>query len=106
MSAATPDGTGPAGLEVRLARQMLAQEDEIGTEILHALMGEDKRRAELEASLPEGTPDDSLEAALEILARDGLVDRRTDARQDPPVHRYELTPLGLQVVLTMQVLNT
>lgn len=91
--------------EVRLAHQLLSQETGVGRDVLYELLGRPKRYSELKPVLEEGKSENSLTVALKTLRRNGLVDRRTDARQAPPVHRYELTPLGIEVVLTMESLR-
>lgn len=92
----------PEDIELRLAYQLLSTEDGISRKVLYELLGRPKRYSELKTVLPEGKSENSLTVALKTLRRNGLVDQRTDAREEPVVHRYEVTPLGIQVVLTMQ----
>lgn len=92
----------PEDLELQLAYQLLSTEDGISRKVLYELIGQPKRYSELKTVLPEGKSENSLTVALKTLRRNGLVDQRTDAREKPVVQRYELTPLGIQVVIAIQ----
>lgn len=96
------DAFVPGDLELKLAHQLLSTEDGISRRVLYDLLGRPKRYSELKPVLPEGKSENSLTVALKTLRRNGLIDQRTDAREAPVVHRYEITPLGIQVVLTIQ----
>ena len=91
----------PDDLTLRRAYELVAEEGDLRRLILFDLIGRPRRYNELKPLL-RGRRDHNLTVALTRLQRDGLVDRRTDARQRPVVHSYELTPLGIQVILGMQ----
>ena len=91
----------PDDLTLRRAYELIAEEGDLRRLILFDLIGRPRRYNELKRLL-RGRRDHNLTVALTRLQRDGLVDRRTDARQRPVVHTYELTPLGIQVILGMQ----
>lgn len=90
--------------EARLAHELLGQPGNLRARILYALLGKPLRYSDLRPLLA-GKPDNSLTVALRTLQRDGLVERRTNARREPVIHTYELTPLGVQVVLAMESLR-
>lgn len=94
----------PETAELAMAHQLMAQEHGVGRNTLYELLGRPKRYSELK-HLVEGRSDNSLTVALKTLRRNGLIDQRTDARSDPPVQRYELTPYGIRVVLAMQTVQ-
>ena len=91
----------PDDLTLRRAYELVAEEGDLRRLVLFDLIGRPRRYNELKPLL-RGRRDHNLTVALTRLQRDGLVDRRTDARQRPVVHAYELTPLGIQVILGMQ----
>jgi DNA-binding HxlR family transcriptional regulator len=88
-------------LILRRAYELVAEAGDLRRSILFDLIGRPRRYNELKPLL-RGRRDHNLTVALTRLQRDGLIDRRTDARQRPLVHSYELTPLGVQVILGMQ----
>lgn len=91
----------PEAHELQLAHELLGQGEGLQAKILHRLIGRPLRYSELKPLL-EGRSDNNLTVALRRLQEMGLVSRRTDARRKPPVHAYELTPLGVQVILAME----
>jgi len=91
----------PDDLTLRRAYELVAEEGDLRRLVLFDLIGRPRRYNEFKPLL-RGRRDHNLTVALTRLQRDGLVDRRTDARQRPVVHTYELTPLGIQVILGMQ----
>ena len=101
MKQAGSTGRLEAEVELRLAYQVVAEQGDLRRTVLHELLGRPKRYAELKPLL-RGRRDHNLTVALSRLQRDGLIDRRTNARTRPIVHTYELTPLGIQTVLAMQ----
>ena len=92
------------GMELRLAYQLVAEDGDLRRGILHELVGKPRRYADLKVLL-RGRRDHNLTAALTRLQRDGLIDRRTNARQKPVIHTYELSPLGIQVLFAMQTIR-
>lgn len=94
----------PPDHEARLAHELLGQPGNLRARVLYALLGKPLRYSDLRPLLA-GKPDNSLTVALRTLQRDGLIERRTNARREPVVHSYELTPLGVQVVLAMESLR-
>lgn len=91
-------------VHLRLAYEIIAEEGDLRRGVLLELVGHPRRYAELKPLL-KGRRDHNLTVSLTRLQRDGLVDRRTDARRRPLVHTYELTPLGIQTVLAMQAIR-
>ena len=89
---------------LRLAYDLVAEDGDLRRRILVELIGRPRRYFELKPLLGRRR-DHNLTVALKRLQRDGLIDRRTDARKRPVVHAYELTPLGVQVVLAMQTIR-
>jgi DNA-binding HxlR family transcriptional regulator len=101
----TSAGAGATeSVHLRLAYELVAEDGDLRRGVLLELVGRPRRYAELKPLL-RGRRDHNLTVALIRLQRDGLVDRRTDARQRPAVHAYELTPLGIQTVLSMQAIR-
>jgi len=91
----------PDDLTLRRAYELIAEEGDLRRLILFDLIGRPRRYNELKPLL-RGRRDHNLTVALARLQRDGLIDRRTDARRRPVIHSYELTPLGVRVILGMQ----
>lgn len=91
----------PEDIHLKLAHELLAKDSDLDLRILHDLLGHPKRYSELKPLLGD-LNDHNLTVALKRLQRDGLIQRRTDARREPVVHRYEISPLGIQVVLAVQ----
>lgn len=89
---------------LRLAYGLLGKASDLDRRILHECLGRPKPYGELRPLLA-GRRDHNLTAALQRLQRDGLLLRRTDARREPMVHAYELSPLGIEVVLALQALR-
>lgn len=87
-------------VEFRHAHRLLGQDNPLDRRIVESLVGRPHRYGELKALL-EGKRDHNLTMALERLRRDGLVDQRVDASSRPPTKSYELTHLGIQVILRM-----
>ena len=90
-------------VHLRLAYEIVAEDGDLRRTVLHELVGRPRRYAELKPLL-RGRRDHNLTVALTRLQRDGLIDRRTNARQRPVVHAYELSSLGIQTVLAMQAI--
>lgn len=99
-----PSGYGalpPAeDVEYHHAHRLLGQDNPLDRAIVEGLVGRPRRYGELKALL-DGKRDHNLTMALDRLRRDGLVDQRVDASTKPPAKSYELTNLGIQVVLRM-----
>lgn len=87
-----------------LAYRLVARESPLDRAVLLELVGRPKRYAELKPLLGD-KGDNNLTVALKRLQEWGLIERRTDARQEPAVHTYELTPLGIQVVLAIPAIQ-
>jgi len=103
--AASKDRLLPApDLPLTLAYGLLGRRGDLDARLLHELVGRPKRYSELKVVL-EGRRDHNLTVALKRLQLQGLLDRRTDARREPVVHTYELSALGIQVVLAMQAIR-
>lgn len=94
----------PDDLTLRRAYELVAEAGDLRRLVLFDLMGRPRRYHELKPLL-RGRRDHNLTVALTRLQRDGLIHRRTDARQRPILHTYELTPLGIQVILGMQAIR-
>lgn len=84
-------------LPTRLACQVIARETDLDRAILESLAAGPRRYTELKPLLGDRN-DHNLTKVLKRLVEDGLIDRRTQARQRPTVHRYELTALGERVL--------
>jgi DNA-binding HxlR family transcriptional regulator len=87
-------------VEYHHAHRLLGQTNPLDRSILEILVGRPRRYGDMRILL-DGKRDHNLTMALERLRRDGLVDQRVDASTRPPVKAYELTQLGIQVVLRM-----
>ncbi|MEK6975242.1 MAG: winged helix-turn-helix transcriptional regulator [Candidatus Thermoplasmatota archaeon] len=87
-------------VEYHLAHRFLGQDNPLDRGILEGLVGRPRRYGELKPLL-QGKRDHNLTMALDRLRRDGLVDQRIDASTKPPTKSYELTNLGVHVVLRM-----
>ena len=96
-------GLPPADLEARLARHFHAAPALQG-QLLRALAGHPKRFQELVQDL-RVRHDNSLTLALKAVRQEGLVDQRIDASTKPPTYVYELSPLGVDVLLLMERLR-
>lgn len=79
----------------------MARENPLDRRILYELLGRPKRYSDLKHLL-EGKHDNNLTVALERLRKNGLVGRWSDLRNTPPTQEYEITDLGILVVLTME----
>jgi DNA-binding HxlR family transcriptional regulator len=88
-------------MEYRQAHHLLGSDNPLDREILESLVGRPHRFSELKPLL-KAKRDHNLTMALERLRRDGLIAQRVDARRKPVVKSYELTHLGILVVLRMQ----
>lgn len=75
----------------------MLKQDGLCRSVLESLEEEPKRWSELKPLL-EGRGDESLNMALRFLQGQSLIERRTVAREKPVVHRYELSPLGAEVL--------
>lgn len=84
---------------VALAKTIL-EGHPLESRILHALAGRPHRYSELRALSP-GTRNETLNRALHRLVEQGILDQRTDVAQAPPVDSYELSELGIRVVLDL-----
>src|SRR5882672_9772366 len=98
MKGITPAAAIGDAVHLKLAYELVAEDGDLRRKVLLELLGKPRRYAELKPLL-RGRRDHNLTVALMRLQRDGLIDRRTNARQRPVVHSYELTPLGIQVIL-------
>lgn len=87
-----------------LAYRLVARESPLDRAVLHELIGRPKRYGDLKPLLGD-KGDHNLTVCLRRLQEWGLIERRTDARQEPAVHAYELTPLGIQTVLAIQTIK-
>ena len=87
-------------VEYSHAHRLLGQRNPVDRRILEELVGRPQRYGELRGLL-EGKRDHNLTMALHRLMRDGLVDQRIDASAKVAVKAYELTSLGVHVVLLM-----
>lgn len=87
-------------VEYHHAHRLLGQDNPLDRRIVETLVGRPRRYGELKGLL-EGKRDHNLTMALDRLRRDGLVDQRVDASSRPTVKSYELSQLGIQVVLRM-----
>src|SRR5689334_3888596 len=103
MSASTRRVVEPS-THLRLAYELTAEPGDLRRAVLRQLVGRPRRYSELRPLL-KGRRDHNLTVALQRLQRDGLVDRRTDARRAPVVHSYELTPLGIEALLAMETIR-
>lgn len=83
--------------ERRLAHRILGKPNTLDAQILLALASRPQRYSDLMPFL-RGRNHNNLTMAIDRLSRDGLVTRRTSARQFPVVHAYELSPQGRLVV--------
>lgn len=84
-------------LPTRLACQVLARDTDLDRAILASLAEGARRYTELRPLLGDRN-DHNLTKSLKRLMDEGLIDRRTDARDRSPVHRYELSALGERVL--------
>jgi DNA-binding HxlR family transcriptional regulator len=91
----------PEDVHLKAAYKLLGHSSDLRRKVLYALIGRPQRYGELKHLL-EGKRDHNLTVALKALQLEGLIDRRMDARREPVVDTYELTPLGIQVVLALQ----
>lgn len=91
----------PEAVQLKLAYGLVGKESTLERRILYNLLGQPKRYSELKPLIGEKR-DHNLTVALQRLQVTGLIDRRTNARQKPIIHAYQITPLGIQVVLAMQ----
>lgn len=87
-----------------LAYRLVARESPLDRAVLVELIGRPKRYGELKPLLGDKN-DHNLTVSLKRLQDWGLIDRRTDARREPVAHTYELTPLGIQVVLAIPAIQ-
>lgn len=97
---APPDLLPRPDEEYRLAHKLLGKSNDLDRQILMALVSHPKRFSQLEPLLASKAKN-NLTAALARLRRDGLIDQRIEARKKPPTSRYELTELGVLVVIRM-----
>lgn len=98
-----PDLTLPLpedDIEFKLAHKILGKDNPLDKEILLSLVGEPHRYSDLKPLLGDKR-DHNLTMALDRLRDDGLVRKRSDLREDPPVDRWRLTELGKLVVFQM-----
>ncbi len=77
--------------------QVMLKQDGLCRNVLESLDEEPKRWSELKPLL-EGRGDESLNMCLRFLQEESLVERTTDARDEPVVHRYDLSPLGEEIL--------
>lgn len=87
-------------VEYHHAHRLLGQDNPLDRRIVEDLVGRPRRYGELKGLL-DGKRDHNLTMALDRLRRDGIIDQRIDVATKPPVKSYELTNLGIQVVLRM-----
>lgn len=87
-------------IEYRLAHALLGNTNPVDRAIVGALAGRPRRYSELKPLL-DGKADHNLTMALERLQRDGVIAQTVDARRRPPVKSYQLTNLGVLVLLRM-----
>lgn len=77
--------------------QVMLKQDGLCRDVLESIDEEPKRWSELKPLL-EGRGDESLNMCLRFLQEESLVERTTDAREEPVVHRYDLSPLGEEIL--------
>jgi DNA-binding HxlR family transcriptional regulator len=94
--ARAPDTAGYEAFLETVA-QVLLKQDGLCRNVLETLDEEPRRWSELKPLL-EGRRDESLNMCLRFLQEESLIERRTDAREEPVVHRYELSPLGEEIL--------
>jgi DNA-binding HxlR family transcriptional regulator len=90
-----PSRTEPVDIAKRLANK-----PGLELAILQALIGRPKRYTELKPLLG-GRRDHNLTRALRRLRNEGVLRQRSDVSQDPPVDSYELSDLGVRVVMAL-----
>lgn len=81
-----------------VVHRLLGQANCLDLRILEALVAEPKRFTELKPLIGERY-DHNLTVALARLARDALIERRSFLEADEVVHRYRLTPVGVEALL-------
>lgn len=91
----------PDDVELRFAYHLISRKNPLDRRILYELLGHPKRYSELKHLL-QGKRDNNLTVALKRLDENGLVVRFTHLGTDPVIHEYEITDLGILVVLTME----
>jgi len=104
MKAAAQTAIVEEAIHLRLAYKLVAEEGDLRRRVILELVGRPRRYTELKPLLGPRR-DHNLTAALTRLQRDGLIDRRTDARKRPVVQAYELTALEIHTVLAMQAIG-
>lgn len=94
-----PPGDETSGLDEapETIAQDLFKHKEFCRKMLESLDEGPKRRSGLKPLL-RGRGDESLNVCLAFLQEESLIERRTDAREEVAVHRYEISPLGEQVL--------
>jgi DNA-binding HxlR family transcriptional regulator len=87
-------------IEYRIAHALLGSAHGLDRAIVGALAGRPRRYSELKPLL-KGKTDNNLTMALERLRRDGVIAQSVDTRKKPVLKTYELTQLGVLVLLRM-----
>lgn len=98
------EGLPPPGIEYRLANEILGKSNRLSRNILTELMGRPRRYSDLKGLL-HGKSENNLTHALKQLLEEGVVRQRVDARQAKPIFYYQLSFLGIQVILKMEQLK-
>ncbi len=91
------EGVPLAGIERKLAHQMLGRDNPLAKRVIYALLGGARRHAEL-VPLLEGTSPNNLTHALRLLEDANVIVPVVDARTRPPAKSYRLTTFGLLVL--------
>ncbi len=90
----------PEDIEYLHGHRLLGRPNNLDRRIMDELVGRPKHYGELK-SLLDGNRGRNLAMALNRLQRDGLVEQRIDTSTRPPGKSYELSNLGVLVVLRM-----
>lgn len=91
----------PPEIDLRVAYALLGKENDLERSILYSLLGQPKRYSELKPLIGKKR-DNNLTVALARLQSEGLIERRTRAREQPVTHVYGISYLGIHVVFALQ----
>ncbi len=97
-------GLPPRNLEAQLARHFHGASAPLQGAVLRSLMARPKRFQELVQDL-RVKHDNNLTVALRALRAEAVIAQRIDASTKPPTYVYELTTLGVDVLLLMERLK-
>lgn len=90
----------PPPREAHALAKRILEGNPLDARILQALTGRPHRYSDLRP-LSASKGDETLNRALRRLVGTGVLDQRTDVAQSPPVDSYELSDLGIRVVLAL-----